>query len=193
MKGFASYFFLLFLASMGVSQYAFSLTSASIATTTTYPIHALGFERTQLEHAMDAIIEEELVKGMQLHLPSEQIKTTINQALLQLLSHYIQENQSNSSITIQLGMGTLQTTDYFSLLDSSRIIPTIEILNANSHVLVLPLNSAQRYGEYTYTGGTHGSGIFIARIETTHAQTLAALPAGYRICASTATGALPCV
>ena len=112
---------------------------------------------------------------------------------MQLLSQYIQENQSTQPITIQIGFGTHQTTNYFSLLDNPLTAATVEMLNANSHVLILPINPTQRYGEYTYTGGNVGSSIFIARIETKNAQTLTALPAGYRICASTALGVLPCV
>ena len=79
------------------------------------------------------------------------------------------------------------------MLQSPTTFPTVQELNNYSHVLVLQASATERYGEYTYTGGSFGSTILFASIETANAQTLFAFPAGYRVCASALLGVLPCV
>ena len=190
MRGFVSYVFLILVASIGVSQYALQSTQRE-PSLKAGEIESLVAMRSQLEQGMDRIIAEELRAGMQLHLPSEQIKNRINHALTQ----YLQEQQTWHTLfpmRMQAGIAGMQTTNYLSLTQEPLQLLSTEALNAHSHVLVLPLNQTQEYGEYTYTGGAFGTNILLAKLTTENSATIAALPSGYRICVLDAIGEIPC-
>ena len=72
------------------------------------------------------------------------------------------------------------------------LIPAL-LLNQNSHVLLLPLDETQRYGEYTYTGGLLGTEILLIEWKTNEAKILFALPSGYRTCVTTLMPTIACV
>ena len=192
MRGFVSYFLLILVASVGLAQYTLQTQTRGTSETAYFAseTHALAFERSALEQGMDRTIAEKLQEGMLLQLTSEQIQTHINQALL----YYLQARASEAVPPMQLEMGfsTLQTTNYFSLLDAPMQGLSLLEMNANSHVFVLPLNQTQQYGEYTYTGGAFGTHILLAKITGTTTATLAALPSGYRMCVWSASGEIPC-
>ncbi len=192
MRGFVSYFFLVLVASVTVGQYALQNQASGTSETTHFAseTNALAFERSALEQGMDRTIAEKLQEGMLLHFTSAQIQTHINQALL----HYLQTHASERQTPMQLeiGFSTIQTTNYFSLLDAPLQELSLQEMNTNSHVFVLPINQTQQYGEYTYTGGAFGTHILITKISGIKTTTLAALPSGYRICVLSASGEIPC-
>lgn len=151
-------------------------------------VSLLAFQRSQLEQGIDVVIVERLREGMLLRHSSEQIKSHINQGIIS----YLQSIQVQEPLQLQIGFAKLQTTNYLSLTNATLQALTLQELNANSHVFVLPINQQQQYGEYTYTGGMFGTNILTMQIESPNGETIAALPSGYRECAIDAVGEVPC-
>lgn len=185
-KGFASLVFLMVLAQLLVAtQGVHAPTNPSI------PDRALELRRTEIEHALDAIIRTGLHRGVVLHQPPQTIQSYINLEIGMYLDE-VRASEGNP-FTYELGFATLEQTNYLSLLASPLTPFTLEQLNAASHVLVLPISQTQEYGEYSYTGGAFGTHIFVLRIHAGEQRTLVALPSGYHACATTFQPNLPCV
>lgn len=188
MKGFASILLIVLLAGI--------LTSTQIIQNQTYlssqtEIRTISLHRTILENAVEKITEEELKKAIQENKKPEEIKQAINQKIIQFLETY--SGETEKPIAIQNQTGELNQPNYLSLLFSEKNEPlTIQKMNENTHVLLLPINENLTYAEYTYTGGTNGKKIAWSRIKGKKSQTIFAIPTGYQVC-STNYQIVPCV
>ncbi len=187
MKGFASIILLAGVAGLLVA-------SASLPRIS---LDALGDEvnttqywRTQLENDVDRIIREGLHAGVIAQLEPNTIKNIINARILEYVNTLPQ--QEETGIVFSSGISRLENVSYLSLLHQPLFPATLTELNQQSHVLILPLIGSTRYGEYTYTGGENGTRIVHVRMKTPHAETLFAIPSGYRACVTTLLPDWPC-
>ena len=184
-KGFVSFFFFLLLAPI-------------IALSSSWPVPAfddavirhLSFRRFEMETNVDAIIRGELHAGLLANLPPETIKVNINQRVLDYLSSV--EVAHDDSFHYETGFSVLAQTNYLSLFFSPQTPANLLSFHSASHVLVLPVSQVERYGEYSYTGGLFGTNVLHTRIRSRDANTLFALPIGYRICTTTFQKDWPC-
>ena len=186
MRGFVSILFLIALSSLTLALHQ-----------SPTPLHAphpafdtLFLRRTEMENGVDTLIRDELFEGLVLKLPPETIRTRINTRLHAYLADF--PARHGEPIQYEEGIGTLVYTQYSSLL-LNPILPTNPfVLDAHSHVLVLPVTEKIEYGEYSYTGGTNGTGILVDVMQEGNYRTLFALPSGYRVCATNLLKEWPC-
>jgi hypothetical protein len=188
MRGFASFVFfimvsgiLLGLAQMQNNDYFSKQTEA----------RKIALHRTSMENAVEKMIKRELQKELESHSNPEEIKNKINRQIIWFLEEY--STEAEKPVTIYHQFGELQTPHYLSLLFSNINEPvSIEKLNENTHVLLLPIEENITYGEYTYTGGSFGTSILWSRIKGINSETIFAIPSGFRIC-STNLQNVPCI
>lgn len=189
MRGFVSVLFLLLVSEalvlVGTLEHAAPMNGDS-----TGVVEVLGLKRLELENAADELIREELFVGLVLKLPRETIQENINAHLIQYLTQWAGEQ--DSSIAYEMGFAALEQTNYLSLLRGELKPLNMDTLARNTHVLVLPIDAENSYGEYAYTGGANGTNILVMRMRTQGRETLFALPNGHRTCASTLIPILPC-
>jgi hypothetical protein len=186
MRGFASLLFLLALSTL-----LFTLRAVDYSPPFIHPaFDTLFLRRTEMENGVDSLIREELHAGLVLKLPPQTIQTKINERIIEYLDEF--PSRHGEPIEYSSGMGPLIYTNYSSLLLNPLIPLNTTLLNAHSHVLVLPVSETIRYGEYSYTGGVNGTGVLTTVLTEGNHQTLFALPLGYRACATTLTKEWPC-
>ncbi|MEK6902615.1 MAG: hypothetical protein AABX02_03445 [archaeon] len=188
MRGFASILFLMMMVGLLVTL---ALPLEGIQTDRRVN-DVLLLRRTEMEKGIDQIVREGLQEGLITQLPSETIRTHINQKIIDYLNAF--PAQHDEPIAYEMGFGHLTHQSYLTLL----LLPvekplTLIQLNQNSHVLVLPVSQTIRYGEYAYTGGEFGTSILSVRMHANEHRTLFVLPSGYRICGMTGKKELPCV
>lgn len=186
MKGFASLLFLLALSTLLLTIHQ----STPYASTTHPAFDSLFLRRTEMENGVDTIIRDELHAGLLLKHTPNVIKNNINQRIAEYLHDF--PARHGEPIAYEAGIGTLSYTNYHALL-LNPLTPTYPtLIDAHSHVMVLPITQTIEYGEYTYTGGTNGAGVLATILTHENYQTLFALPPGYRVCATNVVKEWPC-
>ncbi len=152
----------------------------------------LLLRRTEMENGIDTIVREGLHAGLLAQQPPELIKNEINIRIIEYVNGFSARHEE--PITYAIGFGHLTQQSYLTLLLQPLQNPlTLNQLNQNTHVLVLPISQTIRYGEYAYTGGTFGTEILSVHLNANDHRTLFALPSGYRVCGMTGKIELPCV
>ncbi len=186
-KGFSSFLFLFLVGQLLVTIHQFQTLPGFEDS-----IHssAISLKRLEMENLVDEVIDSGLHEGLILHEKPELIKNRINSRIIGIIDDLTRKQ--NTPIVYQTGFSLLQQTQYLALLDTNTIPVSLSYLNECSHVLVLPIDGTNWYGEYTYTGCAFGSTVFLSKIHAPRTQTLFALPIGYHACATTITGKMPC-
>ncbi len=186
-KGFVSFLFLMGAASVLVLSSAWPM----IAYPSSTGIFFLSSHRLQLEQNVDGLIQEELYLGLLAQLSAEELKSRVNQKIVEYFSRV--SARTNEGVSFSPGFSALSVPSYLSLLSQPLRPVSLFQLNQNSHVLILPVSQVAKYAEYSYTGGVFASDVVHVRMFSSDGNTLFALPLGYRSCVTTFQKKWPCV
>lgn len=186
-RGFVSFLFLLALAPIVLLSQGWPSPSSP----DDFSLRILSLRRLEIETNIDTIIRDELFAGARTTIPPDVIQANVNARIIDYFQQF--SSVHRDSIHYSSGFSLLTQTNYLSLFSQPLLPLSFFQLQSSSHVLVLPVSQTERYAEYSYTGGPFGASVLHSRLHAHDANTLFALPPGYRVCVTSFQKDWPCV